>query len=421
MGRLKVGLIDHYANVGGGRRFTLELAQALVRAGCELRVVTTREVVKHGWLDALAPDTIETVPLVTPATIYDWFARRRTRGGQRGEALKTLAYRGVRRLLVGSYYRFDRQLRRALRGVDVAYLTWPYFLDYTECPVPLVMTFHDFNWKYVAAYSAAQNAVLERQIPQWLGGSAAVVTGTDWMRQEIEKFYPGVTRRIEVVGLPASALPEPLSGAAQARLFRRWNLAGRFALCPAGLWVHKNHEGLVEAFARLKGRGQRLTLVCTGMYTDQAFGPANGGEAQFWERAQQVRQMACEAGLSLNEDIIGLGHVSDQELATLYSRASCVVMAVTHEAGSFPLLEAAAQGVPIACSDIPVYREQAARYGWQPVYFDPAAPAAIAQALERLLVEPPPPPLLAEVAQRVRARGWDDVAAEYRQVFETVV
>lgn len=72
----------------------------------------------------------------------------------------------------------------------------------------------------------------------------------------------------------------------------------------------------------------------------------------------------------------------DDVLADLYTSADCFVFPSLVEGFGIPLLEAARCGCPIACSDIPVFREILPR-GCR--YFDPRSPAAIAASVAECL------------------------------------
>lgn len=72
----------------------------------------------------------------------------------------------------------------------------------------------------------------------------------------------------------------------------------------------------------------------------------------------------------------------DDTLADLYAAASCFVFPSLVEGFGIPLLEAARCGCPIACSDIPVFREILPQ---GPAWFDPRSSSSIATALEHSL------------------------------------
>ncbi|MGZ4382391.1 MAG: glycosyltransferase family 4 protein [Gaiellaceae bacterium] len=151
-----------------------------------------------------------------------------------------------------------------------------------------------------------------------------------------------------------------------------------FLLYPAKSWPHKNHACLFEALRLLPG--QRLVL--TGFE-----GP-------------------------VPEGVESLGNVSQDELVSLYRRAAALVFPSLYEGFGLPVVEAMACGCPVACSDaasLPEVCGGAARL------FDPADPAAIAEAVRDVLAAP------AEWAAKgvARAAGftWDACAKAHDEVY----
>jgi glycosyltransferase involved in cell wall biosynthesis len=414
---MRLAVVDHIANIGGGRRFTSSLVAALARSSpdCQIRLITSREALVSGWLGDLSGLPVETVGLVTESTLDHWLPAGRIRDLPGTWRLKST----FRRALQNTLFKVERQLNRHLTGMNAVYWPWPSFALDCNWNIPTVMTIHDLLWHHFSLRQESDQRALDRQVAQWLTQSVATVAITDVLRQEIEQFYPGSARRIEVIRQPAPILPAPLQGIERERLLARWNIQGGFGLCPAGLWPHKNHKNLILALAELKRRGQRVALVCSGEFTDEAFGSLPPARTRV--HAQDYRELALQAGLILGQDIIGVGYVGDVELATLYASAGFVVMASLTEGGSFPILEGAAQGVPLVCSDIEVYREQIEFYGLKPIYFDPTDPSSIAGSIARRIGTPPSNEELAAAAQRVRSRSWANVAQEYLRVFESVV
>ncbi len=128
-----------------------------------------------------------------------------------------------------------------------------------------------------------------------------------------------------------------------------------FLLYPARVWRHKNHQRLLEAFARLRQSHPELSLVLTGGGTEALAGPP-GVDAR--------------------------GAVPLAELVDLYRRAACVVFPSLYEGFGAPPLEAMACGAPVAASDRGSLREVC---GGAAVLFDPLSPAAIAEAVSQAL------------------------------------
>jgi glycosyltransferase involved in cell wall biosynthesis len=125
----------------------------------------------------------------------------------------------------------------------------------------------------------------------------------------------------------------------------------QFFFYPANFWMHKNHETLLIAYQIYLERcgGQRpWELVLTGCLD---------------ERARLLEKLAAD--LDIGAQVKFLGHVSETQLAKLYSTASCLVFPSLHEGFGIPLVEAMSFGLPIICgreTSIPEIAGNAAFY-----------------------------------------------------------
>ncbi len=81
-----------------------------------------------------------------------------------------------------------------------------------------------------------------------------------------------------------------------------------------------------------------------------------------------------------------LGYVSESEKAATIRDAVCVIVPSLAEGFGLPIVESLAQGTPVACSDIPLFREVA---GIHATYFDPYSPTSMAKAVNQLAQHPP--------------------------------
>ena len=81
--------------------------------------------------------------------------------------------------------------------------------------------------------------------------------------------------------------------------------------------------------------------------------------------------------------LIEISDPSDDDIARLFGGAKAFVFPSFAEGFGLPPLEAMASGVPVVCSDIPVFREV---YGDAVLYVDPNRPESIAAALRALLI-----------------------------------
>lgn len=74
--------------------------------------------------------------------------------------------------------------------------------------------------------------------------------------------------------------------------------------------------------------------------------------------------------------------VSDAEYAVELSRAAALVSASKHEGFGLPLIEAQAAGVPVLCSDIPIFHEVCS--GESALFFDPNNPNELVKRVREL-------------------------------------
>ena len=130
---------------------------------------------------------------------------------------------------------------------------------------------------------------------------------------------------------------------------------------------HKNHAPLIDALALLN---KDLKVLFIGL--------DNGLQQQLMERARTK-------GL---RNVVFTTEPDERKVWDYYTRSKLFVSPSLYEGFGMPTIEALALGLPVAVSDIPVFRE----VGVDLVsYFDPRDPHVIAGVIGRLLEDPTPP------------------------------
>jgi glycosyltransferase involved in cell wall biosynthesis len=114
----------------------------------------------------------------------------------------------------------------------------------------------------------------------------------------------------------------------------------------------KNHITILEAFELLWGRGSSVRLAV--VWRNE------------WKTESLIHRLANHP--QKGRKLFLIKDTTDRELAALYLSASGLINASVIEGFGLPLVEAGALGVPIICSDIPVFREVGGDY---PTYFHP--------------------------------------------------
>jgi glycosyltransferase involved in cell wall biosynthesis len=236
--------------------------------------------------------------------------------------------------------------------------------------------------------------VRERDFSIRLRRAAAVITGNEAGRGEIEAFYQVPRERIHLLPHPTPSFALE-AGPSSPEVLRRLGVDGEYLLYPAQLWPHKNHANLLLALKRLRAEGLALSLVLVG--SDRGNGEA-------------VRRLA--ASLGLERAVRTLGFVAVPDLVALYRGARALAYPSFFGPENLPPLEAFALGCPVVAADVSGAREQ---LGDCAVLVDPRSPEALAEALARVHADAD---LRAALVARGRARAGRWTGADFvRGVF----
>lgn len=176
---------------------------------------------------------------------------------------------------------------------------------------------------------------------------------------------------------------------------------GRYVVSVTGGDERKNTHGLLHAWSRLDPalrRSHRLVVVAAH----------NAAVLRQWT------QWAADAGVT--DDVVFTGAVTDDEMVALLQRAVLAVMPSTEEGFGLPVLEAAACGCPVICSNVSSLPEV---LDDPDACFDPHDPASMAAAIRRALDDPEHRDRLLAAGQRATARWtWGGVASDTMAALE---
>ena len=187
---------------------------------------------------------------------------------------------------------------------------------------------------------------------------------------------------------------------------------GRFS-APYVLYVgserpRKNLVCLLRAFAAIKDRGPRfasLRLLKVG----------SAG------RSEEFRTATLDEArrLGIDRDIDFVDHVSDQDLAVVYSNAVALVYPSLYEGFGLPVVEAMASGCPVVASNVSSLPEVA---GSAALLVDPNDPAGFAEALHSVILDRDlRTRLRGDGLRRARDFSWDNTASVTYAVYERLL
>lgn len=409
---MKIAVVDHIGNHGGGSRFIRALLPAIRKARPSAEICffgnsasIDRESVRADFgLHGISVVCLDSMSLGTSGI----FNSKRS-----AKALAYLQQRFrpfLRRLPFLVSGDLKQELEYRVRQFDIAYFPWPFFLDVPDLDCPIVATIHDLNFKYyfsgAPTFSTQQSLLLNTQIPGWLSSSTPVVS-THFMAKEIEAFYPEHGRHVHVAHLAPMSIESLITVDEANRVIAELGVAPPYILYPTQLCSHKNVGPLLVAMSRLRAQGLKATLILTGAGTGA------------------IQGRSCSVGVALGSkdpDVKGLGYVTNEQMDSLIQCASVVVSPSLYEAGNGPGLDAWARGVPVAMSNIPSFVEHMAVQGVGAEVFDPFDPDDIAAKLAQILNDPVSARESARASQAAIGRmTWETTAERYLEIFDQVV
>lgn len=189
---------------------------------------------------------------------------------------------------------------------------------------PFALTVHDLNHIDVSDNSSfLKRLYYEFVLKRACRKSLFVFTVSEFSKNRIAE-WSGISReKIFVVGNGVSSSFTP-DGDVYA-------LDGRYVLCVSNRKGHKNEVGVIESFALAK-LPDDVMLVFTGA-------------------ANEYLDKVIEK-FNLSGKVLFVGKVSEDELASLYRGAICLLFPSFYEGFGLPALEAMACGTPVITSNV---------------------------------------------------------------------
>jgi glycosyltransferase involved in cell wall biosynthesis len=270
---------------------------------------------------------------------------------------------------------FPGRLRRAIRidELDAVHFPLTVMLP-SRGKTPAATTILDLQHEeHPEFFSRTQLLYRRRFYRRPLEQARIVITISQHARRTILDRYPLDPERVRAIHLAVDHQTftpgdEPRQG---------------FLLYPANAWPHKNHARLFEAFDLVRRERPELRLVLTG---------------------------AGHETLRLPAGVESHGHVPLEALVWLYRSAAALVYPSLYEGFGMPCLEAMACGTPVAASNVASLPEVC---GDAAVYLDPTSVDSIADAIRRVLDDPPSGGI-----EQAAGFTWDRCAREHDAVYE---
>lgn len=213
-------------------------------------------------------------------------------------------------------------------------------------------------------------------------------------RRDLISCYDIAPRRLSVTPL---AIEPDVYRATGATGVSDLGVTGPFILFVGRRDPFKNFDLLMEAYRRWHRRPE-IRLVLAGP-------PLLASE----------RRKLEDRGIG--DRLVHLPEASDSILARLYRSAEALVYPSLYEGFGLPLLEAMACGCPLVAARIPSSTELASGVA---VFFEPAEPDSLVEALEAAVTEGRASPRVAEGLARSARYSWDETARSTLEIYRKV-
>jgi glycosyltransferase involved in cell wall biosynthesis len=227
--------------------------------------------------------------------------------------------------------------------------------------------------------------------------SRVIITGSNATKESLIR-HGGPESKIHVIPYRLSRSLMEAPGDDDA-MRRNGLLAGSYFLFVGRLQVHKNFDGLLDAFVEFCRADTDVRLVAVVYKFDKRF---------------DVQNMIERRGLGGRVTV--LSDVSFGFLKSLYKGAIAVILPSFIEGFGLPVLEAMALGTPVIASKIPPVIEVA---GNAALVVDPRRPAEISDAMKQLQRSSPERTRMIEAGiHRAQAFASVQIGRETEKVYE---
>ena len=200
-----------------------------------------------------------------------------------------------------------------------------------------VVTVHDLSYiRYPETHPPERIEILQKQLPKSLAQADAIITVSEFVKQELQQLMGIDKDKIHAVALGVSARFKPYKVVENQAALKKHKLDGiNYLLCVATLEPRKNLNTLIDAYLLLpKTMRDNNKLVIVG--------------GKGWLNKALMQRIT---ELTQKGEIIALGYVSDNDLPHIYAAAYGFVLPSLYEGFGLPILEAMASAIPVLTSN----------------------------------------------------------------------
>ena len=208
--------------------------------------------------------------------------------------------------------------------------------------VPTAMVVHDVAFKHFPdQVPPLVNWFYQRFMPKYLKKAQKVLTVSNFVKEDILKYYPLDPDKIVVVPNGSRLQFQPIESTVQEKVKKKYSDGVPYFLYIGSVHPRKNIDRLLLAFDEFKKRTNAPTkLLIGGRLT--------------W---QTKKVKTTFEQMYFREDVSFLGYLEEDALAEILGSALALVYISLSEGFGLPVLEAMQSGVPVITSNTTSLRE----------------------------------------------------------------
>ena len=279
--------------------------------------------------------------------------------------------------VIGSWIisRIEKKYKKILNDASVRVI---YYIRQTECKIsgfPFIATNWDIAHCSTFAFPEAINAgafsfsfaLRHHFYTQILPQALMIFAESEAGKNELIKYTNIDGKKIKVVPIFAGNCVNVKYEEQEDEEFlnEKQLEKQKYFFYPAQFWAHKNHTGLLQAFAKFIELYPGYKLVFTG---------SDKGNLEY------IQSFVSE--LKIEDSVLFSGFLSEKQINILYHHATALVMASYSGPTNMPPIEAMELGCPVICSDLKGHYEI---LGDSAIYFNPADHDELCNAMIKMV------------------------------------
>jgi len=375
MNNIKIIGIDARSPSTGIRRYTQEVINGILGMDAS---IGSAQVLKNKYVIFLLPNDFEKLEFGNP---------------------------NVKKVLADfKWYSLKEQIimPRLIKKENVDLMHFPHFNVPFFYRKKFIVTIHDLILtKFPSVRATTLNPIIYKFknlaykfiIKSALRRSEKIIAVSEFTKKDIIEQFGVKNEKIVVTHEGVSEKLKQAEKEDDKEVLFRYNIHRPFFFYAGNAYPHKNLEGLIKIYPKIKEKFRDLQLVFVG------------SEDYFYKRLKK----------DASEDIIFTDYISDKELAALYRNALFYIFPSLYEGFGLPPLEAMANGCPVVSSDRSSMPEI---LGDAALYFNSDKEEEIIEAIEKIVnSENLKKELIQKGYEQIKKYSWEECARKTLEIY----